>query len=348
MDEFHVVLSSNVKVEGNKSNNFLTKLNKEIRLPVDETWKVTLKDIMYTSSTYTLTGNEYIQYEWITHEKLWYKDMPWKLIPFADKYGINEVQELIADGFLPELGFGITDDEPLPVHFLLAKELYSRYGSNVTFTFSEEWKNFLNRSGTFKWGDDEYIEVEQSRVYDHQLLYFDVATTHTGYVYLKQKIYHTIDELCKGLNEANTTIHFKFQVKDDKLEVIYNYIELIELRGGLSNVLGFENKLINQSPTIAEYSPKLQFQSDAMFIYSDLIQHIAVGDVTAPLLRLVPFKRNNDSGKSIWKAYNPMFVPLRQSNISQIQVEIRTDYGAPFPFLDNSTVQLILEFKRYG
>jgi len=71
-----------------------------------------------------------------------------------------------------------------------------------------------------------------------------------------------------------------------------------------------------------------------------------VGDITAPLLRIVDVKTANTSTKH--QILNPpSYVPLYKKNFDTIEINIMTDEGNPFPFVDGKLV-MVLEFKRTG
>jgi len=74
-----------------------------------------------------------------------------------------------------------------------------------------------------------------------------------------------------------------------------------------------------------------------------VLQHVVVGDVIAPLLRIVDMKTASTSVKH--QILNrPLYVPLLKKNFDTIEINIMTDEGLPFPFVDGKLV--VLEFKR--
>jgi len=81
-----------------------------------------------------------------------------------------------------------------------------------------------------------------------------------------------------------------------------------------------------------------------MYIYCDVIQHVVVGDVMAPLLRIVDVKTASTSVEH--QILNPpLYVPLLKKNFDTIEINIVTDEGLPFSFVDGKLV-VVLEFKR--
>ena len=75
-----------------------------------------------------------------------------------------------------------------------------------------------------------------------------------------------------------------------------------------------------------------------------MLQHVVVGDVIAPLLRIVDMKTASTSVKH--QILNrPLYVPLLKKSFDTIEINIMTDEGLPFPFVDAKLV-VVLEFKR--
>jgi len=75
-----------------------------------------------------------------------------------------------------------------------------------------------------------------------------------------------------------------------------------------------------------------------------VLQHVVVGDVIAPLLRIVDMKTASTSVKH--QILNRLlYVPLLKKNFDTIEINIMTDEGLPFPFVDGKLV-VVLEFKR--
>ena len=74
-----------------------------------------------------------------------------------------------------------------------------------------------------------------------------------------------------------------------------------------------------------------------------------VGDVTAPLLRIVNMEvTQSHAVHQIMKTMNPpLFVPLQKKNFDNIEINIMIDTGEPVPFMGGKSV-VVLEFKRIG
>ena len=123
----------------------------------------------------------------------------------------------------------------------------------------------------------------------------------------------------------------------------------IQFNETLARILGFVHSTIYRPRRISLHVAPNQYNLSAivlptMYVYCDVLQHIVVGDITAPLLRIVDVKTANTSTKH--QILNPpLYVPLHKKNFDTIEINIMTDEGKPFPFVDGKLV-MVLEFKR--
>ena len=83
----------------------------------------------------------------------------------------------------------------------------------------------------------------------------------------------------------------------------------------------------------------------ALYVYTNIIDSIYIGDVKAPLLLTCPFKRSSKTNVHQLEFLNPCFVPLNRTRINQIDIAIYDDAGTLVPFLFGKT-NMSLEFRR--
>ena len=93
--------------------------------------------------------------------------------------------------------------------------------------------------------------------------------------------------------------------------------------------------------------------SQLMFLYVDIIEHQYVGNVKAPILKIIDTERRLKNGSLTvttpiqQKTFEtPDFKPLLFHNIQNIKVELRTETGKLVPFLGVGKVIVNLLFKR--
>lgn len=83
----------------------------------------------------------------------------------------------------------------------------------------------------------------------------------------------------------------------------------------------------------------------SLYVYCDLIQHIAVGDASAPLLRIVNANTGN-YGDEVHQIYEPpRYMPLLKYEFDTIEIDIRDTFSNPIPF-EFGSLNLTLHFRR--
>jgi hypothetical protein len=88
----------------------------------------------------------------------------------------------------------------------------------------------------------------------------------------------------------------------------------------------------------------LQRGFSALYVYCNVLEHVSVGDIKAPLLRIVGVA--DKSGENVRTIYEkPLYVPLQQKSFDSIEIDIRTDVGKPVPF-EYGKVVVTLHFRR--
>ena len=82
----------------------------------------------------------------------------------------------------------------------------------------------------------------------------------------------------------------------------------------------------------------------ALYVYTDVVESILVGDTQAPLLRIVD--ASGSVGKNVHRLYNPAhYLPINKRSFDSIEIDIRTDTGVPVPF-ESGRLSLTLHFRR--
>ena len=93
-------------------------------------------------------------------------------------------------------------------------------------------------------------------------------------------------------------------------------------------------------------SPTFKNSISALYIYSNIIDSVYVGDVKAPLLLTCPFQRaDNINLVNQLEFINPTYVPVNRQNLRQIDIAIYDDVGKSVPFLNGKT-KLNLHFRK--
>ncbi len=83
----------------------------------------------------------------------------------------------------------------------------------------------------------------------------------------------------------------------------------------------------------------------SIYVYSDIINYQLVGDTEAPLFGTVPIQGSRE--EVITYVFNPTYYyPVARANINEIEIELYTENGDPFPFTSTSKVVLRLHFRK--
>lgn len=185
-------------------------------------------------------------------------------------------------------------------------------------------------------------------------------------MYVNGGFYNSMEDLIQELNHAG---YRTFSSSKDFIDGLISpptfyyksmakriYITLaagvsIKFPPSLENILGLspmQNPMCNATQEIAsirgDLSCDLQAGIHALYIYCDLLQFTHVGDIKAPLLRVV--NSGGESGEVVTRYYErPRYVPLQKKNFDSIHITIRDDLGEKIQF-ESGKVLLTLHFRR--
>jgi hypothetical protein len=153
---------------------------------------------------------------------------------------------------------------------------------------------------------------------------------------------------------------FKYDRDSNRMQfVMQPNIISISLMGGLNFVLGFNQSYHNNIDgygkpkefIFAEHSPQLDRGINNLYIYSSICAPIQVGDVRVPLLKSVWLDINKRVSKfgemKHLDVKNPMYVPINNSSINSVEINIRADSGQLIPFVEGSVTSITLHFKKH-
>jgi hypothetical protein len=171
--------------------------------------------------------------------------------------------------------------------------------------------------------------------------------TYIDYLDLPPGYYNTMEEITTKINAglanslATTRISnripvFKYDKVSRKLSAkIYKGQQII-FSESLCVILGIgqKNVIYTSLETTTWTSdgtcdPHRRIQS--LFVYCDVLEHVPVGDVKAPLLRIVGV--SGKEGDVVRRIFDkPLYVPVQKKNFESIEIDIRTDAGEVVPF----------------
>ena len=118
----------------------------------------------------------------------------------------------------------------------------------------------------------------------------------------------------------------------------------VQFSADLALMLGLDEDVIYSDSTTTQPTSLDAANLHSVYVYCDILEHVAVGDTKAPLLRIVD-KPDKSTG-NVHKIMNPiLYVPLQKKNFDTVEIRIMTDTGMPVPFRSGKAF-VVLEFRR--
>uniref|UniRef100_A0A914H7W1 Integrase catalytic domain-containing protein n=1 Tax=Globodera rostochiensis TaxID=31243 RepID=A0A914H7W1_GLORO len=134
--------------------------------------------------------------------------------------------------------------------------------------------------------------------------------------------------------KARLSCRFSFDADRQRfqLELDQRRIKNVELSEQLAYILGFSTRHMAEALHVARYQPDMKGGVSNFYVYAPgLIEPVIVGDVVAPVLRMVNIRGPADD--MIEECYNAVqYHNLITKEIAEIFIEIRTSSGALMPF----------------
>ena len=178
-------------------------------------------------------------------------------------------------------------------------------------------------------------DTDETRVYTLRWGYYDTAL----------KVVTEMNSLTRA---HPTGVAFRYQLK--RVKLVNNGSYDVEFSDALAHMLGFSAGTRYPPRNVGHSAPPTIDLSSVvvptLYVYCDILEHVVVGDIMAPLLRIVNMEVTRSH--AVHQITNPpLFVPVQKKNFDTIEMNIMTDTGEPVPFMDGKSV-VVLEFKRIG
>lgn len=214
--------------------------------------------------------------------------------------------------------------------------------------FYKSWYNVIGGKYEVKRGNNIYELYIRDGYYETEEQFVNEVNEYTR-THLKEAMRECFsfgyDRLTKSCYlevrvEAQRDLSFKFNETMTRVlgfEKLNIDEELAKVKKKLAQSQTYTIKLTNRQPM------RLNSIFNLM-VYSDIAQSSVIGDVEAPLLRVVPIEHGH------WRNQCTTFtriqyLPISQKQIRSITVYIFTDYGTPVPFNDGKTI-VTLDFRK--
>lgn len=154
------------------------------------------------------------------------------------------------------------------------------------------------------------------------------------------------------LRLANASIEMTYGNNSKRVKIHYNDPNIAKLVFPklLAEKLGVNpnmiEKPIGNERHAFKYEVDLNTANNQLYVYSDIASYTYVGDITAPILRVVPFEVSRRSHHSHQEFVNLHYVPVAKSFIDQVHISIKGDTGLDVPFvIGKSLIKLHFRLK---
>ncbi|KAL3068323.1 hypothetical protein niasHS_015536 [Heterodera schachtii] len=326
-NSFYVVVPSNTNIEGNRTNSFRVRLPRKLQF--NSEWEVGLAVIVYPHSWPSIgtVEQQFVQVEWQTGNTVRIEVPPsnvtnplelgknlYRLLgegsdPLAKKVRstqnsfmltINKARRWAREEYIKRktkekrvvrdeellLEAMLTDTETLVdlnsvAHGLLAREK-SAATSNVPLRIPAD------DNDSFQKKLDDYF----SKLSDKNLSIIDEL----GMTKLKAEIKNLTEEeraILEATKEMGTEAWIQ-AYREIRLVCQFNY-DKVEVSPQLAYILGFNNTEFMQPEIEAQFMPDMSGGVSSFHVYTpDFIEPMMIGDVTAPVLRIVTIRGDPD------------------------------------------------------
>ncbi len=86
---------------------------------------------------------------------------------------------------------------------------------------------------------------------------------------------------------------------------------------------------------------------NSIYIYCDLIKYQLVGNKEVQRSGLAPVQLAKDSPQVNYFSFTPpYYLPVNRSTIDEVEIQLNTENGDPFPFMSNSKIVIRLNLRR--
>lgn len=194
---------------------------------------------------------------------------------------------------------------------------------------------------TYKWMK---LKIPSDKLYHHPTELIDALNT-TIYTLYSEAVRTTTHTL----NNSTKKKYFSYDEETGMITIDVND-EPIQISGQLAMILGIgegDKKwvAVPRSKT-RKFAIDLKRGLHHIFLYSDIVQFVLLGDVSAPLLRVMPLSSTyNDPEQYTHVFTNPHYIPVSRRSIETIQIDLRNDIGDFIPFVSGKSI-VKLHFRR--
>ena len=354
---FYVVLPSNTQVEGNRSNSFRVRLPRKLQF--QSQWSVGLAVLVYPHSWPSLgtTEQQFVRVQWQMGQQQQYLEVP---VPAAHLKNPTELLSQVRTALK-------SASDELAQRLAQLHGVYKKAEATATNTAKEEVRREWAKSVVIPESDDgSNASGDTGGEMDERLWksasiqrwYADVRAEHLNraleaqlgkeeLAWLEDARQLGVEAWIRAYAKPEECCRFSFDTDTQRfrLKLDTRYVRCVELSAQLAYILGFEQTRLSASVQEARYMPDMKGGVSSFYVYApDLIEPVFIGDVAAPVLRVVNIRGAPD--EMVEECYTAIqYHRLIAKELSEIFIEIRTASGALMPF-QYGTCTLTLHFKK--
>ena len=181
------------------------------------------------------------------------------------------------------------------------------------------------------------------------------ADLHDVTVPMEEGYYDNILALTKAVSFTSRRAGFKgdINVTPDRrrVEIKVESGTSLKMHPTVSHMLGFiHNHKFDASSEdrtyLAEHFGNVHRDLDNIYLYTNIVEPIIVGDTYAPLLQTIPVDPKMHGQIMQHQVMNPQYMKLETGNIAVIEIKLCDDRGRTITF-DRGTVIVKLHFKKF-
>ena len=125
---------------------------------------------------------------------------------------------------------------------------------------------------------------------------------------------------------------FSFNTFNQKTAISLPHDYMLVIPEDLSLQLGLRGKVYLGRRTKPEDMTDVNYRNHTVYVYTDIIKNVVVGNTEAPLLRCTGVKNNSEEAMMTYDFPNPVYVPLNTNYFKEVTIYLRDSFGDPIPF----------------
>lgn len=134
---------------------------------------------------------------------------------------------------------------------------------------------------------------------------------------------------------------FSFNTFNQKTSISLPHDHMLVIPEELSIQLGLRGKLYLGRRTKPMDMTDVNYRNHTVYVYTDIIKNVVVGDTEAPLLRCTGVKNSSEEPMSTYDFLNPVYIPLNTNYLKEVTMYLRDSFGDPIPFEYGEVVALL-------